>query len=147
MYMVTPRGVARRARLTYEFMRYSLDFYHDVRRHLRDRLAGAVAAHKRVAIYGTGDAAELVYLLLKSMGADPVAVFDGTSGERFLGFTILDVSEHARVEFDVLVMAVLERPAAARKRLLAAGIPAAKLLMLHPQQLAPRAETATDATA
>ena len=147
MYMVTPRGVARRARLTYEFMRYSLDFYHDVRRHLRDSLSGAVAAHKRIAVYGTGDAAELVYLLLRSMGTDLVAVFDGNAGERFLGLTILDVGDHTTVDFDLLVIAVLERPAAARKRLLAAGIPADKILMIHPQQLGTRAATVTDATA
>src|ERR1041384_7779035 len=64
VYSLTPRGVARKARLTYEFMKYSLDFYRDARQHLRRSLAHAVAEQKRVAIYGTGDAAELVFLLV-----------------------------------------------------------------------------------
>src|ERR1041384_4606219 len=65
VYSLTPKGMARKARLTYEFMKYSLDFYRDARQHLRRNLASAVAHQERIAIYGTGDAAELVYLLLR----------------------------------------------------------------------------------
>ena len=131
VYLVTPRGVARKARLTYEFMKYSLDFYRDVRRHLRGSLAAAVNGQTRVAVYGTGDAAELVYLLIKEMGLDLVAVFDGDTDQRFLGMPVLPVSQHVDVAYDILIVAVMERPAAARKRLLAAGVPPARLLMLQ----------------
>src|SRR5215216_6483362 len=85
VYSLTPKGVSRKARLTYEFMKYSLDFYRDARQHLRRRLARAVAQQSRVAIYGTGDAAELVFLLLRDMGLDLVAVFGPQSNGRFLG--------------------------------------------------------------
>ena len=44
VYSLTPRGVARKARLTYEFMKYSLDFYRDARQHLRRSLIQAVGA-------------------------------------------------------------------------------------------------------
>ena len=46
VYSLTPRGVARKARLTYEFMKYSLDFYRDARQHLRRSLSVAVARQK-----------------------------------------------------------------------------------------------------
>jgi DNA-binding MarR family transcriptional regulator len=131
IYMVTPRGVARKARLTYEFMKYSLDFYRDVRRHLRRNLAMVVTPKTRVAIYGTGDAAELVYLLLKEMGLELVAVFDGDTAQLFLGMPVQPISTHGDVAYDVLVVAVLERPAATRKRLAAAGVPPEKILTLE----------------
>jgi len=76
VYLVTPQGLAIKARLTYEFMKYSLDFYRDVRRHLRQSLSAGVSGRKRIAVYGTGDVAELVFLLLKEMGLELVAVFD-----------------------------------------------------------------------
>ena len=131
MYMLTPRGVARKARLTYEFMRYSLDFYHDVRRYLRQNLGTAVAAQQRVAVYGTGDAAELVYLLLKDMGLDLVAVFDAEGAGQFLGVSVQPIAQQQDVTYDVLIIAVLERPAAIRKLLSAAGVPAEKVLTLQ----------------
>jgi DNA-binding MarR family transcriptional regulator len=139
MYLVTPRGVARRARLAYEFMKYSLDFYRDVRRHLRSSLSDVVAAQKRIALYGTGDAAELVFLLLSDMGADLVAVF--SEEERKLGFTVRELRDHQAVDYDVLIVAVLERPAAARKRVIASGVPAEKVLMLQP--IVPKVAAAT----
>jgi ribosomal protein S25 len=60
-YLITPRGIAEKARLTYEFMDYSLHLYGEVRQHLREAMQDCAAAGKRVAIYGSGEAAELAY--------------------------------------------------------------------------------------
>ena len=137
VYSLTPRGIARKARLTYEFMKYSLDFYRDARRHLRQSLAAAVTAQKRVAIYGTGDAAELVYLLLKEMGLELVAVFTAEGNGAFLGLPVRSIGEQDQVAYDVLIVAVLERPAANLKRLKEAGVPPDKVLMLQVPAAAP----------
>jgi DNA-binding MarR family transcriptional regulator len=137
VYSLTPRGVARKARLTYEFMKYSLDFYRDARRHLRRSLAQAVAAQSRVAIFGTGDAAELVYLLLRDMGLDPVAIFGPEANGSFLGLPVRSIGDHAQVTFDILIVAVLERPAANLKRVREAGVPADKVLMLQASAAGP----------
>src|SRR5438132_10304927 len=53
-YLITPRGIAEKARLTYEFMDYSLHLFGEVRQHLRGVLHECAAADKRVAIYGCG---------------------------------------------------------------------------------------------
>src|SRR5436190_13245064 len=37
-YLITPRGITEKARLTYEFMDYSLHLYGEVRQHLRTAL-------------------------------------------------------------------------------------------------------------
>jgi DNA-binding MarR family transcriptional regulator len=132
VYSLTPKGMARKARLTYEFMKYSLDFYRDARQHLRRNLAEFVGPHNRVAIFGTGDAAELVFLLLKDMGLEPVAVFEPEKGQRFLGFPVQPIAEHANVQYDVLIVATLERPAGTAKLLRAHGVPEQKMMMVRP---------------
>ena len=132
VYALTPKGVARKGRLTYEFMKYSLDFYRDARQHLRSSLSRAVAQRQRVAIYGTGDAAELVYLLVRDMGLELVAVFNAEAAEPFLGVQVLPIAEHPTVSYDVLVVAVLERPAGTAKLLRQCGVPDDKVLMLRP---------------
>ena len=136
IYSLTPRGMTRKARLTYEFMKYSLDFYRDARQHLRRSLSPVMARQQRVAIYGTGDAAELVFLLLKDMGLDPVAVFDDAPA-RFLGFEVRPIVDHGEVGFDILIVAVLERPTGRLKRLKNAGVPYEKLLLLQSDPAAP----------
>ena len=149
VYSLTPKGMARKARLTYEFMKYSLDFYRDARQHLRRSLAEFVGPHNRVAIFGTGDAAELVFLLLKDMGLEPVAVFEPERGDRFLGFPVQPIAEHANVQYDVLIVATLERPAGTAKLLRANGVPDHKMMMVRPDWQAgpPAAAPRTTATA
>ena len=132
MYSLTPKGMARKARLTYEFMRYSLDFYRDARQHLRRSLGEAVRQQKQVAIYGTGDAAELVFLLIRELGLDLVAVFGPESDGQCLGLPVRAIAGHGDGAYDVLVVAVLERPAGTTKLLASAGVPNRKILMLRP---------------
>jgi len=132
VYSLTPRGVMRKTRLTYEFMKYSLDFYRDARQHLRRSLVQAVAQRRRIAVYGTGDAAELVFLLIREMGLELVAVFDGASDRPFLGHPVLPIERHGEVAYDVMVVAVLERPAGTIKLLRQLGVPDTKVLMLRP---------------
>jgi DNA-binding MarR family transcriptional regulator len=132
VYSLTPKGVSRKARLTYEFMKYSLDFYRDARQHLRRSLAVAVAQRQRVAIYGTGDAAELVFLLIRDMGLELAAVFGPEQDGRFLGLPVQAIASHSEVSYDVLVVASLERPAGTAKLLRASGVPQEKILMLRP---------------
>src|SRR3954470_12005708 len=64
-YLITPRGIAEKARLTYEFLDYSLRLYSEVRQHLRQTLHECAASGRRVAIFGRGEAAEIAYLSLK----------------------------------------------------------------------------------
>lgn len=144
VYSLTPKGMARKARLTYEFMKYSLDFYRDARQHLRRSLVQAVARRKRVAIYGTGDAAELVFLLIRDMGLELVAVFGPEQEVRFLGQPVTVIADHASVPFDVLIVAVLERPAGTFKLLRALGVPDDKVLMLRPDWPIPTAGEKTE---
>jgi len=143
VYSLTPRGVARKARLTYEFMKYSLDFYRDARQHLRRSLTVAVKQRKSVAIYGTGDAAELVFLLVRDMGLELAAVFTLDGDGRFLGLPVRAISDQANVDYDVLIVAVLERPAGTTRLLRQSGVPDDKILMLQPSAV-PVSETSAE---
>ena len=135
-YLITPRGIAEKARLTYEFMDYSLHLYGEVRQHLREALRECAAAGKRVAICGSGEAAELAYLSLKESGLDPVAIFDGDGGGEFLGMPVLPIADHGAVEFDMIIVATLDRSGQQLQALRDVGVPNDKLFPLR-KELAP----------
>jgi hypothetical protein len=118
-------------------MKYSLDFYRDARQHLRRSLALAVTRQQRVALYGTGDAAELVFLLTRDMGLELIAVFGPEAGGQFLGHTVQPLASHAEVAYDVLIVAVLERPAGTAKLLRESGVLDEKIVMLRPDVPSP----------
>src|SRR5260370_24967336 len=87
-YLITPRGIAEKARLTYEFLDYSLHLYGEVRQHLRSVLQECAAADRRVAIYGRGEASALAYLSLQEFRLQPVATFDIEGGRELLGLPV-----------------------------------------------------------
>jgi DNA-binding Lrp family transcriptional regulator len=130
-YLITPQGIAEKARLTYEFMDYSLHLYREVRQHLRVVVRECAAADRRVAIYGRGEAAELAYLCLKESGLEPVAVFDGEGGGTFLGMPVLSIASHQQVEYDLIILASLDPAMAQLTTLTRQGIPAEKLFPLR----------------
>jgi len=131
-YLITPKGIAEKTRLTYEFMEYSLYLYRQTRQHLKAALLPLVAAgHKRIAIYGTGEAAELAYLSLRELGLEAAAVFDGRGGGEFLGMPVQEIQGHDMDQYDLIIVATLDRPEALVAELVRQGVPQEKLLTLR----------------
>jgi DNA-binding MarR family transcriptional regulator len=131
-YLLTPKGIAEKTRLTYEHMSYALNLYRRTRETLRQTLAElAPAGAKRIALYGTGDAAELAYLTLKEFGLEPVAVFARDAGGEFLGYRVRPAGELADEEIDRVIVATFERPEPIVAELRGQGIADAKLLTLR----------------
>jgi DNA-binding MarR family transcriptional regulator len=132
-YLLTPKGLTEKARLTAEFMGRSLTVYRQARETLREALAHLdESGHKRVALYGTGEAAEIAYLTLREFGLEPVGVFDVQAGGLFLGMKVRDLRELAGEEVDRIIVATFDRPKAHVPVLTAAGVPADRLVFLHP---------------
>jgi DNA-binding MarR family transcriptional regulator len=137
-YLLTPRGIAEKLRLTYEFMDYSLHLYGEVRQHLRAVIRECAAEGRRVAIFGRGEAAELSYLALKEFGLEPLAIFDLEGGDDFLGMPVLPISRHVDIAYDLMIVATLEGSGQPLARLIRDGVPSEKLFPLRQQAAARR---------
>jgi DNA-binding MarR family transcriptional regulator len=130
-YVITPRGAAHKARLALDFMKYSLALYRDARHHVRRGLDGRLSRWNRVALYGTGEAAELAFLLLRESGVEPIAAFDETGDKQFLGMPVHRIAEHRGVAYDVLIVALLDQTQPAIDALISAGVARDKLVLLR----------------
>ena len=130
-YLLTPKGLAEKSRLTYEHMVYSLNSTAAPGRRCARRWAAGQRGIKRIALYGTGEAAELAYLTLKECGLEPVGVFARDGGGAFLGFPVQPVRALNAQEIDGLVIATFERPEPHLAELERRGIPRGKCLTLR----------------
>lgn len=132
-YVLTGKGFSEKTRLGYAYIVHSLDLYRRAREALRERLSqlsdGGV---KRVALYGTGEAAELAYLTLREFGLEPVGVFTREGGGQFLGFPVRAVHELTEAEADGLVLATFEPSEPQVAELVRLGFPTSKILTLFP---------------
>jgi DNA-binding MarR family transcriptional regulator len=131
-YVLTPRGLAEKSRLTYEYMLHTLALYRRARLTLHDALARlAHDGMKRVALYGIGDAAELAYLSVRELRLEPVGIFTRDGGGEFLGFPVQPLAVLSLDEVDGIVVATLDRPEPYIDELVAAGVPAPMIVTLR----------------
>ena len=131
-YIVTPKGLLEKSRLTYDYMSYSLDIYRRTRGTLRDTLSHLPGnGTKRVVLYGVGEAAELAYVTLKELGLEPIGVFAREAGGEFLGFPVRSAAEIVDEPLDGIIVATFERPEPYVAELTSLGISRRKLLTLR----------------
>jgi DNA-binding MarR family transcriptional regulator len=131
-YVLTPKGAAEKARLTYEYMGYSLRLYRRTRQNLRETFSEfGSRGMKRIALYGVGEAAELAYLTLREFGIEPVGVFRDDGGGEFLGHPVRPAVEITDAAVDGVVVATFDRPEQQVADLMRLGIAKDKLLTLR----------------
>ena len=132
-YLLTPRGMAEKTRLTYEHMAYALSLYKRARRTLRQSLDGlADRGVKRIALCGAGEAAEVAYLTLRELGFEPIGVFARDAiGQPFLGYTVHALAALGTEDYDVVVVATFDRPEPVLAELGRLGVPASRIVTLR----------------
>ena len=110
IYSLTPDGFTHKIRLTMAYVHRVLDHYQNVRQTLRQQLEPlALHEESRIAIYGTREFAELVYLGLKEYGIEEIDVFGSgdEASHKFLGMPVRDVATLQPEKYDRVVVAFL----------------------------------------
>ena len=134
-YLLTPRGMAEKSRLTYAYMQYSLFYYREMRERLKQVLTElSHAGAKRVAVYGTGELAELAYLTLREMDLTLVGFVDGAQDQTFLSYPIWPIEALSGWSYDALLIADLTDTKKIHARLVRAGVPKEKIVTLGPEK-------------
>ncbi len=131
-YILTPSGVAEKARLTYEYIQYSYRFYKKVRNKLKLILKDLEAnGNSHIAFYGAGDLAEIAYISLQETALTLVSVFDDKrAGQNFLGKKIESLANITMSAFDKLVITTIGVQEDLIKEITAKGIDQKKIVFI-----------------
>jgi DNA-binding MarR family transcriptional regulator len=74
-YIITPEGIALRARLTVDYIEQQFLLYRNTRQRVRQHVEDLrLAGHSRVSIRGEGDVADICYLTCLEQGFEVVDV-------------------------------------------------------------------------
>jgi hypothetical protein len=129
VYNLTPSGVGRKANLTLAYVDRVLGHYRRVREILRDDMEGmALDQNSRMAIYGTEEMGELMYLVLCDMRVTRVDFFDIKGGRRFLGTTVRDLGSIQPGEYAKVMIAFSSDIAEKRADLKSNGVDDSKII-------------------
>ncbi|MBN2328219.1 MAG: winged helix-turn-helix transcriptional regulator [Candidatus Omnitrophica bacterium] len=93
-YLLTPKGVYEKSRLTYRFLRHSFRYLAMYRQKTYEILAPySEQGIKDVVIFGSGEEAELSYLVIRELGMTLKGIVDPDhAGEKSIGYEIYDLN-------------------------------------------------------
>ena len=131
-YVLTPKGIAEKTRLTYEFIQYSFEFYRDVRQKLRKLFRTLMEKGVgRIVFYGVSDLAEIAYISLQETPIEIVGVADDRKQDQsFFGLTITGLACLNSLEYDAILITVDESTDDAVDRLKREQISADRIVMV-----------------
>lgn len=93
-YILTPKGMYEKTRLTYQYLLYSLQFYKETRAKIKsiyDQLSRQ--GKKRIFFIGIGELAEIAFITLQETNLELAGIIDDDkAGNNFFGMIILDYS-------------------------------------------------------
>jgi DNA-binding MarR family transcriptional regulator len=104
-YFLTPSGIARKSRLTVEYLKYSINFY----REIKTLLIGTYArlqekGIRTVLFFGAGEVAELAYLYLKTTDLVLIGIIDDKrKGRSFFEFDVKGSEAFLDFRYDALI--------------------------------------------
>ena len=132
LYLITPKGLLEKSRLTYEYIEYSLQYYRGVRQFLRERLEFfKEGGHQKILLFGTGELAEIAYLTIQELGLELIGVIAYQKDiQTFLQYPVQGLSDISLFHFDGIIVASLKSREAVRQNLLEAGVPSEKIIMI-----------------
>ena len=98
-YLLTPAGIAEKARLSRDSLQYSVRFYVDARNRMRDQFAKLQSdgrggrRRSRIVFLGAGEVAEIGYVCLQETELQLIGVIGDTCRPHFFNVPIYPLAE------------------------------------------------------
>ncbi|MEK6589834.1 MAG: winged helix-turn-helix transcriptional regulator [Nitrospinota bacterium] len=105
-YLITPKGFSEKARLTYHYLQYTIQFYRDARERIRGSFKAISGDGIRdVIFYGAGEVAEISFISLAETNLRLVAVIDDyKKGGNFFGMPIYGREKLNEINYDLVII-------------------------------------------
>jgi len=109
-YFLTPEGLARKSKLTVEYLRYSVNFYKEIKILLIGKFKEMEENRIRsILFFGAGEVAELAYLYLHLTNIQLVGIIDDRKKDNdFFEFKVDDFDRLNHQDWDAILMARLD---------------------------------------
>ena len=131
-YLLTPEGIARKSKLTVEYLHYSMNFYRDIKHLLLNKYQDMETNKvQSILFWGAGEVAELAYLYLQQTNIQLAGIIDDEKQGKHFFDLIIERSHRVRqMDWDMVFVTQPEDIEEGIKRLLENGIPQERIATL-----------------
>lgn len=132
-YLLTPKGMAEKTRLTYEYIQYSIGYYRQARSRLQVTLARlASQGQRRIVFWGQGELAEIAYISLQQIPElEFICLVTATGDDDFFGRKVLAPDQLGTVEYDLIMITAISSVDEIRSKVDELRIPSHVILFLQ----------------
>jgi DNA-binding MarR family transcriptional regulator len=109
-YIITPQGFSEKARLTYTYMNYSIQYFREIRANIERTYAKMIADDiKSILLWGDGEIAELCYISTRGLPLKIIGVVADKKIENgFFGHHIFTIDDIDRLEYDAVLVSSID---------------------------------------
>jgi DNA-binding MarR family transcriptional regulator len=109
-YFLTPKGLARKSSLTVKYLRYSVNFYKEIKNLLLNKYKEMEARElNSILFFGAGEVAELAYLYLQLTSMRLVGIVDDRQkGNNFFEYKIEGLDRLDQENWDTILLTRLD---------------------------------------
>ena len=109
-YFLTPKGLARKSRLTVKYLQYSVNFYKEIKTLLLSKYEAMESKRlESILFFGAGEVAELAYLYLQLSRIRLIGIVDDTqNGKDFFDFTVENLDRLNQKDWDIVLLTRLD---------------------------------------
>ena len=128
-YMLTPAGAMEKTRLTYEYISSSYHYFKAAKNRVEDLYSNLQhEGATRVVFYGAGELADIAFLSMAGTGVRLIDVVDPTrAGERFADFIVQAISRLRQVDYDAILVTLVDNHESVLKDIGGEGVPSDKI--------------------
>jgi DNA-binding MarR family transcriptional regulator len=93
-YILTPKGLAEKARLTCQYIMYTMQYYKDARAKIKSKFNSLTKDHsERIYFFGVSELAEIAFIVIQETDLVLAGIIDDEAdGGEFMGLTVTGVS-------------------------------------------------------
>jgi DNA-binding MarR family transcriptional regulator len=123
-YFLTPKGLARKSRLTVKYLQYSVNFYKEIKTLLLSKYKAMESnGLESILFFGAGEVAELAYLYLQLTRVRLIGIVDDTqNGKSFFDFTVENFDRLDQKDWDIVLLTRLDDTETDIKYLIGKGV-------------------------
>lgn len=132
-YLLTPKGITEKSRLTYQHLHYFTNLYTTARRDFRELFSKLEKnGVKKVVFCGADEVAEIAYLSLQETNIELVGVVyaDGDAN-RFFCYEVSKIEDIKGIDFDRVIVTSLKKRKYLMERLEVLGIRRDKICVIE----------------
>ncbi len=129
-YILTPKGALEKTRLTYDYVRYSFEYYRDAKYKLKFWFNNLESENVRsIVFYGISDLTEIAYITLQETPIRLKAVVEDHSRKKeFMGFKIQPIDRLRTIAFDIILITSMDDIEKRANRLAQNHVPLQKIV-------------------